>query len=59
MGGRMTYLTPSEREALVNYLYQSEVPYLVQLILEYMPDEEQKRIGVKLTEDIESDDATD
>jgi hypothetical protein len=55
----MTYLTPSEREALVNYLYQSEVPYLVELILEYMPDDEQKRIGVKLTEDIESDDATD
>ena len=47
----MTNLTDREREALVTYLYQSEVPYLVQLILEYMPDDEQKRIGVKLTED--------
>lgn len=54
----MTYLTPSEREALVNYLYESGVPFLVQLILEYMPDEEQKRIGVKLTEGIDSDDAS-
>ena len=51
----MTNLTDREREALVNYLYQSEVPYLVQLILEYMPEDEQKRMGFRLTED----DATD
>lgn len=49
----MTNLTDREREALVNYLYDSETAYLVMLILEYMPEHEQKRIGVNLTEDDE------
>jgi len=51
----MTNLTDREREALVDYLFESETAYLVQLILQYMPEDEQKRMGVRLTED----DATD
>jgi hypothetical protein len=47
----MTNLTDREREALVNYLFDSETAYLVMLVLEHMPEDEQKRIGVSLTED--------
>jgi len=49
----MTNLTDREREALVNYLFESETAYLVQLILQYMPEDEQKRMGVILTKDDE------
>jgi hypothetical protein len=49
----MTNLTDNEREALVNYLFESETAYLVQLILQYMPEDEQKRIGVILIKDDE------
>jgi len=51
----MTNLTDREREALVDYLFDSETAYLVELILEYMPEDEQKRIGVNLTEDEENE----
>jgi hypothetical protein len=55
----MTNLTDREREALVNYLYESETAYLVGLIFEYMPEDMLKAMGVRLTEDYESDDESD
>jgi hypothetical protein len=55
----MTNLTDREREAVVNYLYESETAYLVELIFDYMPEDMLKAMGVRLTEDDESNDATD
>ena len=55
----MTNLTDREREAIVDYLFESETAYLVELIFEYMPEDMLKAMGVRLTEDDESDDGED
>jgi hypothetical protein len=55
----MTNLTEREREAVVNYFFESETAYLVELIFEYMPEDMLKAMGVRLTEDDESNDACD
>jgi hypothetical protein len=55
----MTNLTDREREAICDYLFESETAYLVELIFEYMPEDMLKAMGVRLTEDDESDDACD
>jgi hypothetical protein len=59
MGERMTNLTDREREAVVNYFFESETAYLVELIFEYMPEDMLKAMGVRLLQDAESDDACD
>jgi len=55
----MTNLTDREREAVVNYFFESETAYLVELIFEYMPEYLLKEMGVNLTEDDEEDEEDD
>jgi hypothetical protein len=55
----MTNLTEREREAVVNYFFESETAYLVELLFEYMPEDMLKAMGVRLLQDAESDDACD
>jgi len=48
-------LTDREREAIHDFLFDSDTAYLVHLVFEYMPEDLLKGLGVRLTED----DATD
>lgn len=49
----MPRLTDSERETLVQWLFDSETAFLVELILELMPYEDAKKLVNRLTEECE------
>ena len=46
-------LTDREREAIHDFLFDSDTAYLVHLVFEYMPEDLLKGMGVRLTEDEE------
>jgi hypothetical protein len=48
-------LTDREREAIHDFLFDSDTAYLVHLVFEYMPEDLLKGMGVRLTEDEENE----
>jgi hypothetical protein len=55
----MTNLTDREREAVVDHFFHSETAFLIELIFKYAPEDMLKEMGVRLTEDDESNDGED
>ena len=51
----MTNLTQQERDAIVEYLFSCETAFLVENLMEMMPEEDLKELGERLTEDEEKD----
>jgi uncharacterized Fe-S cluster-containing radical SAM superfamily protein len=49
----MTNLTQRERDAIVEYLFSSETAFLVENLMAFMPEDELKALGKRLTEDEE------
>jgi hypothetical protein len=49
----MLRLTDRQREAVVNYFYDSETAYLVDLIMMYLPEDLIRGMAERLTEDDE------
>jgi hypothetical protein len=48
----MLRLTDSQREAVVDYFYDSEIAYLVELLMMYLPEDFIRSMGEHLTEDL-------
>jgi hypothetical protein len=53
----MTNLTQQERDAIVEYLFSCETAFLVENLMEMMPEEDLKELGERLVEDMETYDA--
>jgi hypothetical protein len=53
----MTNLTQQERDAIVEYLFSCETAFLVENLMEMMPEEDLKALGERLVEDMETYDA--
>jgi hypothetical protein len=49
----MLRLTDRQREAVVNYLFDSETAYLVDLIMMYLPEDMIRGMAERLTRDDE------
>ena len=52
----MNNLTDRERDAVVEYLFDSEIAFLVENLMALMPEDELKALGQRLTEDDEEED---
>lgn len=52
----MTNLTDREREAIEEYLFDSDIAFLVENVMALLPEDELKALGQRLTEDDEEDD---
>ena len=51
----MLNLTPQERDAVVEWLFDSDVSFLVQAIMDLMPEEDLKDLALRLTGEDEDD----
>lgn len=51
----MTNLTDEEREAVVEYLFNSDIAFLVENLMDYMPENTLKELGVSLVSEQEDD----
>jgi hypothetical protein len=51
----MLGLTDRQREAVVNYFYDSETAYLVDLLMMYLPEDMIRGMSERLTQDDEEE----
>jgi hypothetical protein len=51
----MLRITDQQREAVVDYFYDSETAYLVELLMMYLPEDFIRNLGEHLTEDLEKE----
>jgi hypothetical protein len=51
----MLRLTDRQREAVVNYFYDSDTAYLVDLIMMYLPEDMIRGMAERLTQDDEEE----
>jgi hypothetical protein len=51
----MLRITDQQREAVVDYFYDSETAYLVELLMMYLPEDFIRNLGEHLTEDLEEE----
>jgi hypothetical protein len=51
----MLRITDQQREAVVDYFYDSETAYLVELLMMYLPEDFIRSLGEHLTEDLEEE----
>ena len=49
----MLRLTDTQRDAVVDYFFDSETAYLVELLMMYLPEDFIRNLGEHLTEDLE------
>ena len=49
----MTNLTDTERELVVQHFFQSETAYLVEMLMDYLPEDMLKQLGERLAKDAE------
>lgn len=52
----MSNLTDREREAIEEYLFDSDIAFLVENVMALLPEDELKALGQRLTEDDEEED---
>jgi hypothetical protein len=49
----MLGLNDNQREAVLNYFYDSDIAYLVELIMDYVPEDIIRNLAERLTKDNE------
>ena len=51
----MLRLTDTQRDAVIEYFFDSETAYLVELLMMYLPEDFIRNLGDHLTEDLEEE----